>query len=98
MAKERLIDALNPLAIYLFGSYAWGNPHQDSDLDLLVVIDDYHTTRHKILAAGHVALACLDLPKDILLYGKEEFEARAKTEKTLCHKVKQLGIQIYART
>jgi predicted nucleotidyltransferase len=27
----------NPQAIILFGSYAWGNPHQDSDLDIVVV-------------------------------------------------------------
>lgn len=97
IAKEQLIRAFNPLAIYLFGSFAWGNPHEDSDIDLLVVIEDYYEPRHKLLVAGHMALARLKLPKDILLYNKEEFEVRAKTEKTLCNKIKLKGVQIYAR-
>ena len=37
--KERLIKTYNPKTIYLFGSYAWGTPDEDSDLDLLVVIE-----------------------------------------------------------
>lgn len=98
MAKEKLIEAFNPLSIYLFGSFAWGVPHEDSDLDLLVVIDGYNNTRLKMLAEGHLALACLDLPKDILLYTKEEFEARSQMEKTLCYKIKHKGIEIYARS
>ncbi len=27
----------NPLSIYLFGSHAYGVPHKDSDIDLMVV-------------------------------------------------------------
>ena len=37
--KESLIE-LNPFLIMLFGSYAWGTPHKDSDIDLLVVTND----------------------------------------------------------
>ena len=37
--KNRLIKTYNPIAIYLFGSYAWGTPNEDSDLDLLIVVD-----------------------------------------------------------
>jgi len=33
---ERLKNR-NPQAIILYGSYAWGKPHQDSDLDLVVI-------------------------------------------------------------
>ncbi len=34
--KNRLVNTYNPIAIYLFGSYAWGIPTEDSDLDLLI--------------------------------------------------------------
>jgi len=37
--KENLSE-LNPFLILLFGSYAYGTPHQDSDIDLLVVTND----------------------------------------------------------
>ena len=47
MDKNKVIalvrDALIPLhvkKIILFGSYAKGTPHQDSDIDLFVVTDD----------------------------------------------------------
>ncbi len=36
--KNRLVRAYNPLTIYLFGSYAWGTPTEDSDLDLVIVV------------------------------------------------------------
>lgn len=38
-ALQRLKSALNPIAIYLFGSYAYGKPSFDSDLDLLVIVE-----------------------------------------------------------
>ena len=31
---------LNPYLVLLFGSYAYGQPHEDSDLDILVVTND----------------------------------------------------------
>ena len=36
---QRLKDELNPVKIILFGSYAVGNPREDSDVDLLIVAD-----------------------------------------------------------
>ena len=35
------LQAVNPYLIMLFGSYAYGTPHQDSDLDVFVVLNDY---------------------------------------------------------
>ena len=31
--KQRLIEQVNPICIYLFGSFASGTAHADSDLD-----------------------------------------------------------------
>ncbi len=38
--KENLKE-LNPHLALLFGSYAYGMPHEDSDLDIFVVLNDY---------------------------------------------------------
>ena len=46
--KARISDALRPLApkkVILFGSYAWGQPNQDSDIDLIVVLDSRKTPK-----------------------------------------------------
>lgn len=37
---ESLIPKVNLYKVILFGSFAYGNPGQDSDIDLIVVTDD----------------------------------------------------------
>ena len=36
--SRRIADEFHPERILLFGSYAWGAPSQDSDVDLLVIL------------------------------------------------------------
>ena len=52
--KERFVQKLNPLKIYLFGSYAYGNPESDSDYDFYIVVDDskYNTYEISVTAYG----------------------------------------------
>ena len=97
--KNKLIETYKPLEIYLFGSYAWGSPNEESDLDLLVVVDDYRDAdnRHKMLVAGHLALSSFRLSKDIFLFNKEEFSEKSNDVTTLCYKIKHQGIRIYAK-
>lgn len=35
---RQIVEGFNPQKIILFGSYAYGKPHADSDVDLLVVM------------------------------------------------------------
>ena len=32
---EKMVEIYQPKRIYLFGSYAWGKPDEDSDIDML---------------------------------------------------------------
>ena len=43
----RLREALSPIAIYFFGSYAYGNPQSHSDLDLLVIVENSPLTAYQ---------------------------------------------------
>lgn len=36
--REEIVRAVNPQKIILFGSYAYGQPNEDSDIDLLVIM------------------------------------------------------------
>lgn len=38
--KTRLKNIYDPKLIYLFGSYAWGSPDQNSDMDIAVVVEN----------------------------------------------------------
>ncbi len=95
--KTKLISTYNPLEIYVFGSYAWGKPDEESDLDLLVVVDDYTKSRHDMLVDGHRALMNLDIGKDILIFTKDEFDQYSQDVTKFCYKIKNKGLLIYAK-
>jgi predicted nucleotidyltransferase len=40
LIKNIIVETLPVEQIYLFGSYAYGTPHKDSDLDFYVVLND----------------------------------------------------------
>jgi len=39
------LRTIKPHRVILFGSYAWGVPHADSDIDLVVILDDHLLSR-----------------------------------------------------
>ena len=94
--KELIINAVPVEQIYLFGSYAYGTPHKDSDLDLYVVLKDDLPMRD--LDAGlqiRFAIARKkDMPVDIIAKNKRDFVSRING-KTLERKVNRDGIRIY---
>jgi len=95
--KRRLVEVYNPIAIYIFGSYAWGCPTEDSDLDLLIVIDESDEKTYKRPVAGYRALRGLNISKDLIVKTKGEFEQAADNITTLSYKIKNDGELIYAR-
>ncbi len=95
--KNKLVEVYDPLEIYLFGSYAWGNPTEDSDLDFFIVVDKAEKNRHKMLVDGHRALWNFDVAKDIIVYTKDEFTDRVNDLTTLVYKIKREGRVVYAK-
>jgi len=94
---KRLVESYDPTATYVFGSYAWGCPTEDSDLDLLVIVDKSDEKSYKRPIAGHRALLGLNISKDLIVKTKEEFEEASGKITTLIYKIKNDGELIYAR-
>ena len=94
--KELIINAVPVEQIYLFGSYAYGTPHKDSDLDLYIVLKDDVQIRD--LDAGvQISLAIArkkSVPVDIVVKKKKAFLDRLD-DFTLERKVTRDGIRIY---
>ena len=95
--KNRLVETYNPIAIYLFGSYVWGKPTEDSDLDLLIVIDKSDEKPYERVRPGQRALFGLGISNDLIVYTKEEFDRISSKVTTLGYKIKSEGAVIYAR-
>lgn len=70
---NRIAYGFNPDKIILFGSYASGNPNNDSDIDLLV-IKDTDLPKHKRSFDIQKSLRGSMIPIVILVYTQQEFE------------------------
>jgi len=57
---------LNPQKIILFGSYAYGNPNENSDIDILIVKNQYQNKWDEVLKAKKL-LKDIKISKDLLL-------------------------------
>ena len=87
-------------AIYLFGSYAYGTPHEDSDLDIYVVVPD-DVPKNPIEVSGDIYydLYCnrgLNKPTDIMV-GKSSVFSRRKSSPTLQRTIAQKGVLLYGQ-
>jgi uncharacterized protein len=74
---ETLVKGMNPKRVYLFGSRASGMARPDSDVDLLVVIDQVAgvaQSRRAEIARIRKLLSVYKVPKDILVYDAAEIE------------------------
>lgn len=75
---RRIVEGYAPDRIILFGSYAYGTPTEDSDLDLLVVkADDERMKIERIVEVRRAAYARNNPPMDVLVLNSTE-EARAR--------------------
>ena len=70
---KTIADSLKPEKIILFGSYGYGNPNDDSDLDLLVIVKKSKLPRYKRTREIRKKIwGMIDIPKDIMVYTQKE--------------------------
>jgi predicted nucleotidyltransferase len=82
--------------IYLFGSYAYGTPDDDSDFDFYMVIPDDGINPLDAVRQARLALIPLNRkkPVDILADSHSRFEQRSKLN-TLERKIVNEGVLLY---
>lgn len=93
----QLVKKYQPEKIILFGSSAWGEPGQDSDLDFLVIkegIDEI--ARHKRLYALRKLLPPFDTAIDFLVYSPYEIKKRLYIEDPFFEQILKKGKILYA--
>ena len=94
---ERLATQLQPERVILFGSYAYGTPTPDSDVDLLVVLDTNASATERYLAVSRL-LYPRPFPVDILVRTPDEIEQALRTNDFFIKEILSQGRVLYERT
>jgi len=93
--KEGILKTVPAEAIYLFGSYAYGNPDKDSDLDIYVVVPDMDIDLVNL--RGDIRMNLRNkksMPMDLLV-GKASVFNRRKQGLTLENVIARDGVLLY---
>jgi len=91
---EYISSQAGVLQIYLFGSHAYGEPHGNSDIDLMIIVEnslDPFRTAYKIRRG----LTDTDFALDIVVNRISAFEKASKSA-SLQKSIKDNGILLYA--
>lgn len=83
VTARRLVDALHPERIDLFGSRARGDAAPDSDHDIVAVVPESDPAPHRRDLVAFRALCGVGVAKDVIVYTREEFESRSRAASSL---------------
>ena len=81
--------------VWLFGSYAWGQPDEESDLDLLVVVPESNESPVRRAQRAHRCLRGLTMAKDVLVKTRAELERFRHVPASLEAEILERGRLIY---
>lgn len=92
---QRVVVALTPERVYLFGSRAYGTPAEDSDIDLLIVVPTSETRPIELARIARNAIGKIGCGVDVVVRSTDIFEKRASWPSNLEATVKSKGRLLY---
>lgn len=91
---RQVAERFQPDKIILFGSYAYGTPHADSDVDILVVMP----ARNQLDQAVRIELACdPPFPLDIIVRTPKNMKWRLKEGDSFLKEITSRGKVLYEK-
>ena len=92
---ERFKAEFQPEQVFLFGSHAWGTPHDDSDVDLMVIVPESSVRTIRRMQRAHHCLGDLDMSKDVFVQTREEFDRYRHLRASIQHQILPSGRKLY---
>jgi len=95
-----IVETAAPERVILFGSHATGEARPDSDVDFLVVESAPFgpgRVRRREMARLWRALARFAVPKDLLVYSRDEYERYRASPHHIVARACREGITLYER-
>lgn len=94
---EQIVVVSNPQKIILFGSYAYGTPNEESDIDLPVIKSNIRSTIEEYTKIRK-SLKGIKSPFDIILLTPEEYEFYSLSWKnSIAAEAREKGVTLYER-
>jgi hypothetical protein len=94
---RRIVTALHPERVILFGSYAYGAPSDNSDVDLLVILETDARPADRYLAVSRL-IRPRPFPLDILVKTPDEITQALTKGDTFISEIVTQGRLLYARS
>ncbi len=94
---QKIIRAVNPEKIILFGSYAKGNYDSKSDLDIAVIVKSSKEPKYRRAVPIRLALSHLIFPKDIVVFTEEEISDWQDVPQAFITTILRTGTVIYEK-
>ncbi len=91
---QKIVQEFNPEKVILFGSYAYGKPNIDSDVDLLVVMESDERPAKRAI---RVVRQLLDVPfpMDVLVRTPQEIKQRLQSNDCFVREIVARGRVLY---
>ncbi|HYG87096.1 MAG TPA: nucleotidyltransferase domain-containing protein [Azospirillum sp.] len=96
-AVRRIVDAVQPEAVFLFGSRARGDAGEGSDWDLFVVVPDDVAPGTVTPSRLRRLLNGMGVAFDVVACRRSVFEDRKADPNSLSHDVVEDGVLLYER-
>ncbi len=90
---QKIVQEFNPEKVILFGSYAYGKPNADSDVDLLVVMESERPARRAIRVVKQ--LLDVPFPMDVLVRTPQETRQRLQINDCFMREIVEQGQVLY---
>ena len=101
---KRRLKEIEPYKIILFGSVAVGNSDEESDIDLIVVLDSEKISQNyeekmfnKMLVRKAIRDISEEIPIDLLVYTKKEFEIIMNNKNSFFREIEIQGKVLYEK-
>ena len=91
----QIVEKVDPVAIYLFGSRARGDADEDSDYDLLIVVPDDFPAGQANTVTAFSLVEDRRIPMDVAMSRASRFAGRRAQVGTLEYKVGREGTVLY---
>ena len=95
-AAQKIVDEVDPEKIILFGSFAYGEPTPDSDVDLLIVMKSRLRPHARTVLVSEV-LNPRPFPVDLIVRTPAEVEERLRVRDCFFEEILSKGKILYER-